>query len=173
MSTPTTEKLNKFSHYIPSWNCVDADGCKYEQVSFDSTISSIDDDICIESDLYFAWSHSNIVHVSEISGKDLLMNRHKLCRKIEPEVQETEPDKTAQLKQKLMRIMELTNTHGISSNGKDEVESEDELPYVESKIRFNAQLCLRLLESESKPETDVGRNYYESATINYGGHTCN
>ena len=52
----------------------------------------------------------------------------------------------------LKRIVTLTNTHGISPDGVNPANTEDELDYVESKIRFNAIEALRILNSEDKGE---------------------
>lgn len=56
---------------------------RYEKVDFEKTIEVIDDEICISSDLYFMWSESNAVPINQVTGRDLVLNRHKLCRRIE------------------------------------------------------------------------------------------
>ncbi|AUR89500.1 hypothetical protein NVP1123O_71 [Vibrio phage 1.123.O._10N.286.48.F3] len=61
---------------------------EYVPVTFESTIGNVDGDVMIESDLYFQWSESNVVPVSEVTGRDLIMNRHKLVRRIETEISE-------------------------------------------------------------------------------------
>jgi hypothetical protein len=73
------------------WVCVE--GFNYEQVDFNSTLEKLDGDICIDSDLYFAWSNKNIVHISEVSAKELLMNRHKLCKRLETEAERVERER--------------------------------------------------------------------------------
>lgn len=80
-TTPHQYEMSKFS--VVAAKYTDVDGEIFEQVDFDKTILTIDGDICIESDLHFAWSNKNIVPVSDVTGRDLLMNRHKLCKRIE------------------------------------------------------------------------------------------
>lgn len=63
---------------------------EYVSVKFEETMGMFGDEIEIESDLFFQWSENNVVHVSEISGKDLIMNRHKLIRRTETPMTEQE-----------------------------------------------------------------------------------
>lgn len=83
--TEHQEEMSEFT--VVAAKYTDVDGGIFEQVDFDKTILTIDGDICIESDLYFAWSNKNIVPVSDVTGRDLLMNRHKLCRRAETKQQ--------------------------------------------------------------------------------------
>lgn len=59
---------------------------KYVKCEFSDTMGMIDGDICIDSDLYFEWSSKHVVPISEVSARDLIMNRHKLVRKAEKEI---------------------------------------------------------------------------------------
>lgn len=77
MPIPQTNKETPEEKEV-EWVCVE--GLTYKQVDFGETVETIDGDICIDSDLFFAWSNKNIVHISDVSAKDLLMNRHKLCK---------------------------------------------------------------------------------------------
>lgn len=66
----------------------DVDGAIFIPVEFGDTISIVDGDRMIDADLYFAWSNKNIVPISDVTGRDLVMNRHKLCkRKRKPETE--------------------------------------------------------------------------------------
>jgi hypothetical protein len=76
---------------VGEWVCVE--GFNYKQVDFSSTLERLDGDTCIDSDLYFAWSNKNIVHISEVSAKELLMNRHKLCKRLETEAERVERER--------------------------------------------------------------------------------
>jgi hypothetical protein len=91
-TTPHQYEMSKFS--VVAAKYTDVDGEIFEQVDFDKTILTIDGDICIESDLYFAWSNKNIVPVSDVTGRDLLMNRHKLCKRIETPQQREERERS-------------------------------------------------------------------------------
>lgn len=63
---------------------------RYEKVDFDKTIEMIDGDFCIYSDLFFMWSETNVVPINQVTGKDLVLNRHKLHRRIEVTERELE-----------------------------------------------------------------------------------
>lgn len=59
---------------------------EYEMFDFNDTMKIIDGEVSVESNLYFKWGESNIVPTSQISGYDLILNRHKLVRKVEKEI---------------------------------------------------------------------------------------
>lgn len=56
---------------------------RYEKVDFEKTIEVTDDELRISSDLYLMWSESNVVPINRVTVKDLVLNRQKLCRRIE------------------------------------------------------------------------------------------
>ena len=60
---------------------------EYVKVDFEKTIEMIDGDFCIHSDLFFMWSETNVVPINQVTGKDLILNRHKLCRRIETPIE--------------------------------------------------------------------------------------
>lgn len=59
---------------------------EYEKVDLNDAVKIIDDEMSNESNLYFRCSEGDIVPISQISGCDLIMNRHKLVRKVEKEI---------------------------------------------------------------------------------------
>lgn len=122
------------------WVCVE--GLKYAQVDFNSTISSTGGETCIDSDLYFAWSNKNIVHISDVSAKDLLMNRHKLCKKVETPEQKLERERIENGKAfyELMSEIEVSvmnpEDHG-TPNPWDELRDEWQQVYTLQAERLN------------------------------------